>query len=373
MRLVLWMNIVSPHQSAVIRALADRVKEVVLVASEEMTADRTAVGWQAPDLGKADVVIAPSKAEISILSRQSPRESVHLLGAARLQPLGKLAFKSAKQAGARIGMISEAADHRGWRGVGRRMKYVAERFTTGQHIDFIFAIGQLGMRWFRQCGYPIHRLFPYAYFVDPLPIMTTPPRRGRAVELIYLGRCAPGKGVETLLQALARCREQDWRLTVVGDGPLRQAWENLTAILLPPSQVDFLQALPNTEARQLLASKDILVLPSDGKEGWGAVVNEALMCGVPVLCSDACGAADLLEDPWRGAVFPAGSISALTVLLDRWIAAGKTTPASRTRIAQWSQCIAGDAAADYVLAVLNHVYNGAARPRPPWLGKETAA
>lgn len=29
------------------------------------------------------------------------------------------------------------------------------------------------------------------------------------------------------------------------------------------------------------------------------VVNEALMCGVPVVCSDNCGVAGLLREPWR--------------------------------------------------------------------------
>ena len=46
-------------------------------------------------------------------------------------------------------------------------------------------------------------------------------------------------------------------------------------------------------------------------DGWGAVVNEALMVGTPVICSDRCGASDLIENGRNGYVFEAGNARAL--------------------------------------------------------------
>lgn len=51
-----------------------------------------------------------------------------------------------------------------------------------------------------------------------------------------------------------------------------------------------------------MSKNDILILPSI-HDGWGAVVNEALQTGMYVICSNTCGAADLLKDERIGKVF----------------------------------------------------------------------
>lgn len=62
----------------------------------------------------------------------------------------------------------------------------------------------------------------------------------------------------------------------------------------------------------IYATADLLVLPSDHKETWGLVVNEAMACGVPAVVSDAVGCGpDLIEPGRTGAVFPLGDVSAL--------------------------------------------------------------
>ena len=55
-------------------------------------------------------------------------------------------------------------------------------------------------------------------------------------------------------------------------------------------------------ARQVIAQSHALILPSL-YDGWGAVVNEALMEGTMVYCSDKCGASVLIDDPSRGRLF----------------------------------------------------------------------
>ena len=52
---------------------------------------------------------------------------------------------------------------------------------------------------------------------------------------------------------------------------------------------------------------DVFVLPSEGSETWGLVVNEALACGSPVVVADAVGcAADLVDSGETGEVFSVG-------------------------------------------------------------------
>lgn len=51
-------------------------------------------------------------------------------------------------------------------------------------------------------------------------------------------------------------------------------------------------------------ASDLFVFPSEG-DIWGLVVNEALSMGVPVICADCIGAANLVEDGFNGYRVPA--------------------------------------------------------------------
>jgi len=57
----------------------------------------------------------------------------------------------------------------------------------------------------------------------------------------------------------------------------------------------------------------------------------------------------------------------LAQTLGEEIALGKQTEKNRAAVRAWSQCISGSSVADYMLAVLNHFYEGGDRPNPPWL------
>ena len=72
-----------------------------------------------------------------------------------------------------------------------------------------------------------------------------------------------------------------------------------------------------SELPAVYASADVLVLPSDGQETWGLVVNEAMACGVPAVVSDAVGCGpDLIEPGRTGATFPFGDIAALAAAIE---------------------------------------------------------
>ena len=67
-----------------------------------------------------------------------------------------------------------------------------------------------------------------------------------------------------------------------------------------------------TEMPAVYAAADCLVLPSDGRESWGLVANEALACGRPIIVSGSCGCApDLAADGNVGRTFPSGNPEAL--------------------------------------------------------------
>jgi glycosyltransferase involved in cell wall biosynthesis len=236
-------------------------------------------------------------------------------------------------------------------------------------VQFILAMGRQGVEWYRKCRFPESRIYPFAYVTEAnvgrVP-EATPPRFTGDVTVAFLGQMIHRKGGDVLLRALASQPDRNWRLRMTGEGESRPSWERLASQLGISDRVTFTGAVPNEEGRALVGSADFLVLPSRF-DGWGAVANEALMQGVPVLCSDRCGARDLLAETWRGEIFKAGSVEGLRDALARWINRGKRTPDLTRRIKGWSRCLGGESVADYFAAVLRHVYECAPRPIAPWL------
>ena len=87
----------------------------------------------------------------------------------------------------------------------------------------------------------------------------------------------------------------------------------------------FVGFLNQSEISRAYVAADCLVLPSDAKETWGLVVNEAMASGLPCIVSNACGCVEDLVEPIQADLcYPMGNIMAL----ERAMAAAIThTPA----------------------------------------------
>lgn len=103
------------------------------------------------------------------------------------------------------------------------------------------------------------------------------------------------------------------RLILAGDGPLRDIVEERLADL--PGNVHMPGYLPYTQLPKYYALADVFVHPAPD-EPWGVSVNEAMACGVPVVASNAVGAAvDLVDEGVTGHTFAAGDWQALAAKL----------------------------------------------------------
>jgi glycosyltransferase involved in cell wall biosynthesis len=115
-----------------------------------------------------------------------------------------------------------------------------------------------------------------------------------------------------------------------------------------------------------MAEADMLVLPSRF-DGWGAVANEALMAGTPVVVSGACGASDLVRSEEAGRVVAAGSVGSLSAGLAEMIAKGRVGIEERRELRRWARgAISPAAGAGYLMRILSGGEGREARPSPPW-------
>ena len=161
-----------------------------------------------------------------------------------------------------------------------------------------------------------------------------------ATVALFCAKLQPWKGPADLLEAFARARVPDSYLVFAGDGILRSSLEQKAADLGIADRVRFLGFMNQSQLPSVYCASDLLVLPSHYEPFW-LVVNEAMICGLPVAVSDRVGARfDLVRQCENGYVFPAGGVEELAATLREILPdAEKRTrmgAAARQRMTTWS-------------------------------------
>lgn len=138
------------------------------------------------------------------------------------------------------------------------------------------------------------------------------PRDRKGRHFLGVGRLAPQKNFELLVDAFARIAEPDDRLTIVGEGPQRAAITRRAQALGVADRVHLPGHLTNAET--WFAESDAYVLSSNF-EGVPAVIVEALAAGLPVVATDCCTAMPSLMEG-AGRLVPVGDADALSQAMD---------------------------------------------------------
>ena len=170
---------------------------------------------------------------------------------------------------------------------------------------------------------------------------------------LSVGRLVPEKGVFDLLEAY-RTLSPDLRSTVglvyVGNGVAKTELERRAADISPGS-VQFAGFAQREELARYYALAETFVFPTHS-DPWGLVVNEAMACSLPIVCSSAAGCAeDLVSDGWNGRVVSPREVAQLATAMEELACdAGMRSSMgrhSRQRIEQYSPqiCAAGIAEA----------------------------
>ncbi len=149
------------------------------------------------------------------------------------------------------------------------------------------------------------------------------PREAEGAQIptvLFVSRLSERKGLHLLLPALGRLLNEgpEFRLLVVGDGPMRSQLEQQTEQLGLSDIVDFVGLRPRSELPSIYRRGDIFCLPS-ASEGMANVILEALATGLPVVATDVPGSSELVEEGVNGFVVEPGNAEALGEPLRRLI------------------------------------------------------
>lgn len=131
--------------------------------------------------------------------------------------------------------------------------------------------------------------------------------KGDSVNIVYLGRLSPEKGVDRLIDALADIKKntRKFKLWIVGANDINSRVDVETELKNRVNWCELDDVVrflgEKTNPYPYLKACDLMVLPSR-MEGMGIVIWESLVCGTPVIATDSGGPREALNDGKWGAV-----------------------------------------------------------------------
>jgi len=179
-------------------------------------------------------------------------------------------------------------------------------------------------------------------------VFRPPPETTRASRptMLYLGRLKRYKGLDVVLQALARLRTRipELQLEIAGRGDDRERIEKLVDRLGIGECVKFLGFVPENEKIRRIQRAWVAVYPSP-KEGWGIVNVEAAACGTPVVASDSPGLRESVAPGVSGLLVPHDDVNAWVVALESLLAERSRVEAMRKGCVEHAEQFSWDRAA----------------------------
>lgn len=361
MRIVFWQNLLSPHQLPYIVHLLDdnRISEVVIVVGENMDKNREKMGWKIPQiegLSRCKIIINPQEDKIKSIFSENEANSWHLFSGIRGFEFVFEAFKISLNYQIKRGLITERPNTFAFgRTNGKplwlhKIRFLLQDRKYAKYIDKVFAMGDDAVAYFNSI-YKKWETIPFAYCTETHNKSTTD--INRIINFCFVGSLSWWKAPQNIVQA-GILLNKEINISYIGAGNKEV---EIKSLIKNHKQIHttFYGFQNQTKIPELLSTQDVLILPSI-YDGWGAVVNEALQAGLYVICSDKCGAKELLKDPRCGKVFQSKNIKDLASLMKYCIDNIETIRKDRSFRKEWANThISGQVIAQYMIDCLHNI------------------
>lgn len=236
--------------------------------------------------------------------------------------------------------------------------------TALQQADAVFSLNRADMACLEQVcpSSRLHFLQPFTR-VDDWTVTERPEINRDCIRLVTTAMMRDGdklKSYEVLAKALGKLVGEgidNWHLTVIGDGPARQAVEQLFQDSgIGERAVSFMGLTTPQQTRDILGKSDLFVWPAIN-EAFGMALLEAQASGLPVLAGDAGGVSGIVSGGVTGWLVPVGDVDAFADRLSRCI--NDDAPVLRTighaGASKAKQLHTVEAAADLLSATITQV------------------
>lgn len=274
----------------------------------------------------------------------------------------------------------ERVPHGGARGAVRRALWLPVRRrlyeSAFERVDAFLVIGSRNREYYRSFGVPDEKFFWAPYGVDNAWFSLPEPRRTQArdrvraqlgvsertIVFVSSAKLIARKRPSDLVDAVANVRQRgiDAHALFIGDGEERASIEARATALGIANATSIAGFVNQRELPDWYAAADSLVLPSDSRETWGLVVNEAMAAGLPVIVSEAAGCSvDLVRQGDNGFTYPCGEVAALA---DRLSAVAALSTEGRRALGDRSRAIVKNFGIDVAVRATEAAVYAVSRP-----------
>jgi len=383
MKLFIWTRTLDHLQlhtwNAVQALLGDRISYILV---EPENHGRKQQGWQAADISDLDVILMKKQGwwqqSRAILSRNPG--AIHVFwgfwSERRLFPLIVYAVHrgiptvvlNEHYSTSPVGYLREENPFVArlkvflrpflYRGAASLLKLAA----CGGRRACVFSLSPQAYDQYVRAGFDKETLFPFGYFVPKMSVPVHQPEQADHLRLVFVAALLKRKGLDIAIRAVQRLNRDGIQATldVYGSGD--------PAEFMPPTSetVAYKGVIPTEQAQSVIAHYDALILPSR-HDGWGVVVNESLLQGVPVIVSDSVGAKCLVEFNGAGLVFENENVEDLVERLAEIRESPGLMEAMCLNAGAIGKYILPEAAARYFLDALRFYFHGLGpRPQAIW-------
>jgi glycosyltransferase involved in cell wall biosynthesis len=196
----------------------------------------------------------------------------------------------------------------------------ASAFNRQNNIYFLCSSAYLSYDLTR-IGFKHKNMLKFGYFphTDYKQKPATPSDK---TKILWCGRMIDWKQGEHVLYMAKQLKDKglNFNVTMIGDGNYRKSYASIIEKLNLSDVVNMLMPVSQKSVLSYMSDSDILVQTSNFKEGWGAVVNEAMAVGTCVVASSGVGSAPyLIENQVSGYIYKNGDITALSSIVQSLI------------------------------------------------------
>lgn len=380
MKFVNWQTLFTDHQlytwKALQNLLSDPIVHVIAKAESEV---RRRQGWKSADLSGMEVVHLMPKnwwAHGTAILNKHP-DAIHVFGGFWGDRRYFLLMLYALMRGMKVVVMNESfstesvgylteqhkvitwskARLRPW--LYRTAALMLNTVARG-HKPAVLAMSNRAVRQHLQAKFSAAQVFSFGYFVPVRnSVFETLSNDMGLIRLVFVGSLLYRKGLDILIEAVSNCHSQGVRvvLDVYGSGEPEK--------YIPRSSdcVTYKGPIPFGDAQTVIAKYHVFVLPSR-HDGWGVVVNEALLQGVPVIASENVGAACLVEASGAGAIFCNEDVAGLQKIIHQLSDDPNVLRVWQDKAAKVGALIAPEVAAKYMYDVMMfYFYSKGERPR----------
>ncbi|MCQ3931004.1 MAG: hypothetical protein DPW16_11150 [Chloroflexi bacterium] len=369
----IWLNIPSFHQTDVIKELAanDQI-DLRVIFARDMPSDRLQQGWAANYDGYPYQFLygkTPYFAAMCLAWKY--RKEFHIMSGIWGDPVLLMALIMLRVLGCRYAILSETSIENGLGRVRYKsiLKKVLGNLILRHKNAYVLAISELASNYYRQFGIDPNQIYTYGYFRTSSVIKKPERSPTHGTDFIYVGQLIHRKAVDILLWALIPLivNFPDLHLRLIGNGKDLKNLEMIVEEAECKSNVEFVGTVAASEIPSLIIMADLLIMPSR-HDGWGVAVNEAFSVGVPVIVSDACGAADLVNHGQNGYIFVSQNIGSLRECLQKFLAQNESErELMRQSAVETGEKICADVVALYLVQCIQHMQGQIQeKPVPPW-------